>query len=78
MTEKTIGSFIPDTRKKGWKYMITKISPKQRKAFQIDPSVTHQEVGFVKIGNRWRIGSKENLTQPEFRARYGTLMKKVV
>jgi hypothetical protein len=59
------------------KYLIMKVTPKQRKAFQIDPLVTHQKVGFTKLGNKWRITSKENITGQEYRAYYAGMMKKL-
>jgi hypothetical protein len=73
--ETTTMSFVPDTSKIGWKYLIMKISPKQRRAFQVAPNVTHQRVGFVRIGKKWRIGSKENLTRKEYDAKYKRLEK---
>lgn len=59
------------------KVLIMKITPKQRKIFQIDPSITHQKIGFVKLGNRWRIASKENITKQEYKIYYAGLAKKL-
>lgn len=59
------------------KYLIMKITPKQRRTFQIDPSVTHQRVGFIKIDNKWRIASKENMTGQEYKIYHAGLMKKL-
>ena len=59
------------------KYLIMKITPKQRKAFQIAPSVTHQKIGFVKLGKKWRIASKENITGQEYRTYYAGMKAKL-